>query len=60
MIDIGKLNDELVAQDEGLRRQLSSLVGNQQGSGDRILAEGLCAIHERLGNLITLMLQVSN
>ena len=56
MTNIPRINDQLVAQDQDLRQLLQSAAGGE-GSSDRILVEGLCAIHERLVNLTTLMLQ---
>ncbi len=64
MIDIPALNSKLVAQDEALRRRFAGLI--EEMSDDtagqalvEVVAEGLAAIHERQGNLITLMLRTN-
>ena len=65
MIDVPALNSKLVAQDEALRQKFSCLI--ESITDDRpgqalveVVAEGLAAIHERQGNLITLMLRMSH
>jgi hypothetical protein len=59
MIDVGKLHTDLVAQDDKLREFMAYWTGfahTQPGkSTAEILAEGLCAIHERLGNIAELL-----
>lgn len=64
MIDIASLNQQLVEQDAALR---ATLGGSAALASDdpamtalaQLLTEGLCAIHERQGNLITLMLRTN-
>lgn len=65
MIDITAVNNQLVGQDEALRAtfaRASSTVVDDPAMRALIemLAAGLAAIHERQGNLITLMLQTNN
>ncbi len=64
MIDISATNNRLVKQDEALRARMAEI--SAQPSVDpsmkiliELLGEGLAAIHERQGNLITMMLQIS-
>ena len=64
MIDVPALNSKLVAQDEALRQKFARLIESM--TDDRtgqalveVMAEGLAAIHERQGNLITVMLRTS-
>lgn len=64
MIDISAINNRLVKQDEALRARMAEI--SAQPSVDpsmkiliELLGEGLAAIHERQGNLITMMLQIS-
>jgi len=64
MIDISAINDRLIEQDDALRTRMAAL--SAQAAVDpstkvllELLAEGLAAIHERQGNLITLMLQTN-
>ena len=64
MIDISAINNRLVKQDEALRSRMAEI--SAQPSVDpsmkiliELLGEGLAAIHERQGNLITMMLQIS-
>ena len=65
MIDIPALNSKLVAQDEVLRARFARLT-ESMGNDDagralvEVVAEGLAAIHERQGNLITLMLTTNH
>jgi hypothetical protein len=64
MINITAINDELVEQDRSLRDLLADIA--EQAPIDPstravidTLAAGLAAIHERQGNLITLMLRTN-
>lgn len=64
MIDIPALNSQLVTQDDVLRQTLEKLVAatTEETSARTlvaVVAEGLAAIHERQGNLITLMLRTN-
>ncbi|MGK2954087.1 MAG: hypothetical protein ACSLFI_00185 [Solirubrobacterales bacterium] len=64
MIDIPTLNSQFVAQDDALRQTLAKLVAamTEETSARAlvaVVAEGLAAIHERQGNLITLMLRTN-
>lgn len=64
MIDIHALNSQLVAQDEALRARFASLTESMSNDDAgralvEVVAEGLAAIHERQGNLITLMLRTN-
>lgn len=54
-IHIENYNRRLVEQDNSLRTSLEDLAAS--GDTEAILAEGLCAIHERLGNMMILMIQ---
>jgi hypothetical protein len=60
MIDVAALNERLVAQDTELRARLGAIVDSIDGDAatsalGQLLVEGLCAVHERQGNLITLI-----
>ena len=62
MIDIAAVNRQLAEQDESLRATLTSVTARAIDEPAMkavvdVLIAGLCAIHERQGNLITLMLQ---
>jgi hypothetical protein len=62
MINIGAINAQLVDQDSALRDRLAEISRNPSISADTkvvldLLAEGIAAVHERQGNMITLMLQ---
>lgn len=64
MINITAINDELLEQDRALRNLLAHIA--EQAPLDpsttaivNTLAAGLAAIHERQGNLITLMLRTN-
>jgi hypothetical protein len=64
VIDIPALNSKLVAQDEALRTRFAGLIESMSDdtAGQalvEVVAEGLAAIHERQGNLITLMLRTN-
>ena len=64
MINITAINDELVEQDKALRNLLADVAEQTQLDPSTTaiadtLAAGLAAIHERQGNLITLMLRTN-
>ena len=64
MINIAAINDELVEQDRALRDLLAHIAEQTPLDSSttaivNTLAAGLAAIHERQGNLITLMLQTN-
>lgn len=64
MIDIPAFNARLVAQDAELRSRLNAIADtvspdDRTAALAQLLVEGLAAIHERQGNLITLMLQTN-
>ena len=64
MIDIPALNSKLVEQDNALRQKFADLIAampdDHAGSTlAEVVAEGLAAIHERQGNMITLMLRTN-
>lgn len=65
MINIPALNSKLVAQDEALRARFAGLTESMSNDDAgralvEVVAEGLAAIHERQGNLITLMLTTNH
>ena len=62
MIDIADINRRLVEQDHELRARFAGIVSRLGEDPTahaicELIAEGLAAIHERQGNLVTLMLQ---
>ncbi len=64
MINIAALNSQLVEQDEALRArftQITSRVTDDDAMRAlaELIGEGLAAIHERQGNMITLMLRTN-
>ena len=64
MIDIPALNSKLVAQDDALRQKFADLIeampdDNAGQTLVEVVAAGLAAIHERQGNLITMMLRTN-
>lgn len=64
MIDISGVNAKLVEQDEVLRAQFAEIARRVEADPAthalvEVLSEGLAALHERQGNLITLMLQTT-
>ena len=60
IINLEELNTKLVNQDEDFREFCGAIQRNTSFSHTEIqtilLAEGLAIIHERLGNMITLLL----
>lgn len=64
MIDIAALNAQLVAQDDALRAKLAAVIDTMSDDTTgqslvQVVADGLAAIHERQGNMITLMLRTN-
>jgi hypothetical protein len=64
MINITAINDELVEQDSALRDLFANIADQAPLDPSTraivdTLAAGLAAIHERQGNLITLMLRTN-
>ena len=64
MINITAINEELVEQDRALREMLADIADQSPLDPStraivNTLAAGLAALHERQGNLITLMLRTN-
>jgi hypothetical protein len=64
VIDIAALNAKMVEQDEALRNQFAQIADQHDADPATravldLIGAGLAAIHERQGNLITLMLQTA-
>lgn len=56
-VNIQALNDQLVAQDDALRVTIEHAIGTQEpGTMESAMLLALCAIHERQGNMIQLLL----
>lgn len=59
MIDVTQLHTNLVKQDDKMREFMAYYTGiahsNPTYATAEILAEGLCAIHERLGNIAEIL-----
>lgn len=58
-ININEYNAQLVDQDDELRGLFKAIISTSDDEKmmPEILAEGLCAIHERLGNIAILLLK---
>jgi len=64
MIDITEINNRLADQDQALRDKFSQIAGRLDSDPTtqalvELLSEGLAAIHERQGNLITMLLRTN-
>lgn len=59
LFDLKALEEKLVEQDEAFRHFTKEILfqTNPQTASAEILAEGLAVIHERLGNMLTMLLR---